>query len=147
MQYFFFSFFVKCKCWQEHPLVILLLYFSCYMYFWSRLSFCSFISMKISNIWFLSNLSVDKSILSFSGFILSFWAFVASFRWKWRHQVPSWLLKGASSSPLDAKLFHAEHDIPKDIMIPSSIINILYDVYQTWYERSSSPFDAKSLWY
>ena len=65
------------------------------------------------NIWFLSNLSVDKSILSFSGFILSFWAFVASFRWKLRHQVPSWLLKGASSSPLDAKLFHAEHDISK----------------------------------
>ena len=45
---------------------------------------------------------------------------MASFRWKLRHQVPSWLLKGASSSPLDAKLFYTEHDISKryyDIII------------------------------
>ena len=125
LQYFFLSFFVKCRCWQEHPLVILLLYFSCYMYFWSELSFCSFISMEIkiiffSNIWLLLSLSVKKSILSFCGCILSLWAFVASFRWKLRHQVPSWMLKGASSSPLDAKLFYTEHDISKryyDIII------------------------------
>ena len=73
-----------------------------------------------SNIWLLLSISVKKSILSFCGFILSFWAFVASFRWKLRHQVPSWLLKGASSSPLDAKLFYTEHDICKryyDIII------------------------------
>ena len=129
LQYFYLSFFVKCRCWQEHPLVILLLYFSCYMYFWSELSFCSFISMEIkiiffSNIWLLLSLSVKKSILSFCGFILSFSAFVASFRWKLRHQVPSWLLKGASSSPLDAKLFYTEHDISKRYY--DIIINILY---------------------
>ena len=121
---------MKCRCWQEHPLVILLLYFSCYTHFWSELSFCSFISMEIkmiffSNIWRLLSVSVEKSILSFCGFILSFWAFVASFRWKLRHQVPSWLLKGA---PLHLMPSCSTQNMifPKDIMILSSIINILY---------------------